>query len=291
MSREMRLMKHEWMVRYTPHEAWISGKGLYLWLAFFFTEIFAGIYFVSLFVSFPLGLLAGWLGCLVLGGFFHMLYLGKPLRGWRILLKFGNSELSRGLWIIGLFAAFGFLQVVPYGIPDVLPWGWDSPLLSVITGVLSVLVIMHGFTTMFVMRALPAWNSSMMIPLSLASGLWVGSQGVAFLGSVAGIDTASAQTWARWTLFIFIGALGVYLWGMNHSSENARASLRRMLAGDLSATFYIGVLGVGLLVPVILTLGAWDGMGTLLLRFLCVFAGDASMRYCVMRAPVYSPLV
>ncbi|MFH1951572.1 MAG: nitrite reductase, partial [Pseudomonadota bacterium] len=61
MMRRSRATGPEWMVTYTPQEEWIEGKGKFLWLAFFFSEIGAGIYFVSLFMNFPTGWLVGWL--------------------------------------------------------------------------------------------------------------------------------------------------------------------------------------------------------------------------------------
>ena len=109
----MHVKPWEWMVKPTPQEEWIERKGIFLWLAFFFTEMGAGIYFVSLFMNCRAGWLVGWLAALVLGGLTHMAYLGKPTRGWRILLQPGKSELSRGLWVIILFAVFGFFQILP----------------------------------------------------------------------------------------------------------------------------------------------------------------------------------
>ena len=50
-----------WMTDYTPQEEWIDRQGLLLWLAFFFTEIGAGLYVVSLFFKFWTGCLLGWL--------------------------------------------------------------------------------------------------------------------------------------------------------------------------------------------------------------------------------------
>ena len=50
-----KLMGYERLTKPTPQEEWIQGKGLLLWLAFFFSEIGAGIYFVSLFLNFRPG--------------------------------------------------------------------------------------------------------------------------------------------------------------------------------------------------------------------------------------------
>jgi formate-dependent nitrite reductase membrane component NrfD len=296
MSNRTEVLEYEWMVKYTPQEVWIKGKGVYLWLAFLFTEICAGAYFVSLFLKYEPGMIVGWLGALILGGLCHMLYLGKATRGWRILLKFSTSELSRGLWLILFFGIVGFLQVLPIVFSN-LPWTAQSTVLTVLMGIICVLVITHGFMTMSVVKALPMWNSPMMIPLSLASGLWVGSQIVILLMVLGGSSSLIAEAWARWSLFFYMGALLVFLWGGIHSSETAKASIKRILAGDSSVHFYIGVVIVGIIIPLIITLVLWGNSssnpagGVLFLRFLCVLVGDAVMRFCLMKSPLYSPLV
>ena len=296
MRKETGTLNYQWMVRYTPQEAWISGKGLYLWLAFFFTEVFAGAYFISLFLNLEAGLLIGWLGSLGLGGFFHMLYLGKATRGWRILFKVSSSELSRGLWIIMCFGAVGFIQLVPIVFPD-LPWSFDALVLKVIAGVLCILVIIHGFTTMSVVKALPMWNSPMMVPLALASGIWVGSQISAVVTVIVDGNMSGSEIWSRWSLVFLMGSLLVYIWGNLHASETAKASVKRILAGDCSVYFYVGVLVIGIFIPLIITISLWGESitnisgGIVVLRFLCALIGDAIMRYVLMKAPFYTPLI
>jgi len=296
MNKGTDAFNYNWMVKYTPQTAWIAGKGLYLWLAFFFAEIFAGVYIVSIIVDLKAGLLVGWLGSLVLGGGFHTLYLGKADRGWRILLKVNRSELSRGLWMILLFGAIGFIQILPIVFSG-LPWSWNTLTLKIIMGILSILVVIHGFMTMSVIRALPMWNTSMMIPLSFASGLWTGSQIVGFILIVMGAYGTMAEAWCRWTLFLMMAALLIYLWGGYHGSDTVKASLKRLFAGDCALQFYIGVLLIGICIPLIITLSFWGSdlstvnTGLIILRMLCVLIGDATIRYVIMKAPLYPPLV
>jgi len=296
MMGRPRTISPEWMVTWTPQEEWIEGKGKFLWLAFFFSEIGAGIYFVSLFMNFPAGWLVGWLVSLVLGGLTHTAYLGKPFRGWRILLQPGSSELSRGLWVILFYGVIGFFQVIPIIIPS-LPWTGDSAAFKTIMGIICILMITHGFLTMSVVRALPLWNSSMMIPLSLASGICVGSQAVEWMMFFTGRDAGVVELWARWSLLGYMGMLVIFLWSSFHSSDAARESARRLLGGDSSALLYVGVVAVGLLIPLVVTLYIWGGGvgkiggGIVLLRFICVFIGDLVMRYEIMKGGLYTPLL
>jgi len=289
-------MPHEFMVTYTPQEAWIKGKGILLWLAFFFSEIGAGIYLVSLFLNLRPGWLLGWLLTLIVGGGLHVLYLGKPMRVLYMLLKPIKSELSRGLWVILSFAVIGLLQIAPVVIPA-LPWTGNSVILKAIMGLVCILIITHGFLTMSIVRALPVWNSSMMVPLSLASGIWVGGQVAVLLAYFSSQHMNLAEIWARWSLLGFIAFLGVFLWGATQSSPTAQVSIKRLLAGEWSRPFYIGVIAVGIIIPLIVTIALWGsdmnntGIGILLLRWLCVMVGDLMIRFGILKNALYSPLI
>jgi formate-dependent nitrite reductase membrane component NrfD len=200
------------------------------------------------------------------------------------------------MWVVLLFAVIGFFQVLPVVVSGV-PWAGDSSALKVIMGILCILLITHGFSTMNVVRALPMWNSSMMLPLSLVSGIWVGSQTTELMLLIGGHDITAAEVWARWSLLSYMGALLIFLWGCLHSSETTRMSIKSILTGSSSVTFYIVVVAVGLIIPLIITLLVWGSesasvSGSLLfLRVTCVLIGDLAMRYSIMKGALYSPLI
>lgn len=282
----MGIRPYEWMIKATPQHEWIDKKGIFLLIAFFFSEIGAGIYFISLFFHYRTGLVLGWLVTLALGGLIHIFYLGNPKRSWRMFLKPGKSELSRGLWIISVFALLGFIQIIKGGF---------NPVFNSIMGILCILIIMHGFSTMNVIRALPAWSSTMVLPLSLISGVWVGSQILQFILSISEPNAAaSLEVWSELFLFIYIAIIALYLWGTFHSSETAQFSINRLLKGDMSKSFYAGVLAAGIVLPLILTLFMWGGhvhVFLIFLRLMFVFTGDFALRYAIMKSAVYTPLL
>jgi formate-dependent nitrite reductase membrane component NrfD len=94
-----------------------------------------------------------------------------------------------------------------------------------------------------------------------------------------------------------MATLLIYLWGSYHGSDTVKASIKRIFAGDCALHFYIGVLLIGICVPLLITLSFWGSdlsnvnAGLVILRLLCVLIGDATMRYVVMKAPLYPPLV
>ena len=61
---------YEFMVSYTPQTQWIEKGGVKLWLAFFFIELGAGMFFVASLFGNLWAMLIGWLLCAILGGGF-----------------------------------------------------------------------------------------------------------------------------------------------------------------------------------------------------------------------------
>ena len=281
-----------WMTDYTPQEEWIDRQGLLLWLAFFFTEVGAGLYLVCLFFEFWGGCMVGWLISAIVGGGLHMLYLGKPARAWRAILRPGKSELSRGFIIMILFLGIGVLHLAP-NLLGGLPWQSSGLFFKVIMTILGLFVITHGFMMMNVMSAIPFWNSSILPVLSLASGVWLGTQ----LGAVMSRELwLGVEPVARWTLFAYVFMVFFYFWNAHHATSAVKASFRVIVKGDLSPLFYVGFVLIGLVIPLAITIGYWVTgpgamYGLLFLRFICAFIGDLTLRYLISKSGRYSPLI
>jgi formate-dependent nitrite reductase membrane component NrfD len=274
------------MLKETAQHEWIDEQGIFLWLAFFFSEIGAGAYFFSLFHDFRPGYVTGYITTLALGGFIHLAYLGNPRRVLGMFIKVRTSELSRGMWVILLFAVVGFFQAIlgyQFGV-----------VLKSLMGFICLLLIMHGFATMNVVKALPSWNQSMVLPLSIVSGIWVGSQVVQFMMGVSGGEVQSMEAWCRVILLSYIGLTALYVWGSLHGSEAARFSVFNLVRGNYSRLFYSGVVLIGFIAPLLITLAMW-GLGVYMvgvfLRLVCVFIGDLLLRYSIMKSAYYTPLL
>ena len=288
-----------WMMDFTPQREWIDRQGLLLWLAFFFSEVGAGIYLVSLFLGFWIGCLAGLLSCALLGGGFHLAYLGKPERVWRAIFRPQTSELSRGTILLGLFLIFGVLQLAPsLSYFSGLPWESSSLFFKIVMPILGLFVIIHGFVTLSVISALPFWNSAIVPVLSLASGIWLGTQIVAglSLGMSQNEVLVALEPVARLSLFSYVFLTIFYLWNAKHSSLAAQQSLKMLTKGELAPLFYVGVVLLALIVPTLLTILIYAKSidataGVLYLRVGCAIVGDLTLRYCIMKAARYFPLI
>lgn len=292
LTRKKTQPEYEWMIQPTQQQEWIEGSGVYLWLAFFFSEIGAGIYFLSLFSNYRTGFVLGWLMTLVLGGLIHMRYLGNPGRVLRIFTKPRTSELARGMWVILIFVVLGFFQILPWLFSG-LPWTGFNFMYKIIMGIVCILLIMHGFATMNVIRALPSWSSTMILPLSIISGIWVGSQFVEFFMILSKADVAAFEMWSRVFFFVYLCFFLLYIWGTHHISDTAHFSMNELLKGNYAQLFYFGVVVVGLLVPLLLTLIIWANVNVFLIffRLVFVFVGDLLLRYTIMKSAYYTPLI
>jgi len=293
----MREISYSWMVDYTPQKEWIEGTGKALWLAFLFSEVGAGLYFVSLFVNNGLGYVLGWLTTIILGGGFHLAYLGNPQRAWRAFLHPRKSEISRGMIIIALYTVAGALHLAPsVSFFTWLPWSIHSMIFKLLLGIFSFLVIIHGFLTVSAFSAVPFWNTTTLTLFSISSGIWIGGQitiGTLLL-SGEGSFLQFLEAWSRWTLLGYIAIGSAFLWNSACGNPTMRYSLRILLRGQLSLVFYSGAVGIGLIIPILISLCGLPSPlthGLLWLRLIFAFLGDAVIRYCVLKAGAYTPLV
>ncbi len=286
------------MIDFTPQTEWIERRGLLLLLAFFFSEIGAGLYLVSVFFGFWKGCAAGWIVSALLGGGFHLLYLGKPLRAWRALARPGKSELSRGTVIMVLFSIVGAIHIAP-SVPYLssLPWQSDALSLRVVMILLSFLVVVHGFLTMHIISAIPFWNSGILPVLSIASGVWIGTQltaGVSLAFSAKEILTL-LEPLARWSLFSYVLLIIAYLWSASHATPAQQESSRTIMRGQLAVLIYPGVILIGFILPLAITFLFWKNdavfANLLYLRIASAVIADFILRYVISRAGRYTPLV
>ena len=284
---------YEWMVRYTPQTEWIRSRGILLWLAFFFIELGAGMFFIaSLFNSLP-AMVIGWLVCGVLGGGLHLLYLGKPLRLYRMILRPQTSWISRGLIFVALFLILGLVHMVLIR--------WASPLaaLLIATDLFAFLAIIYGGFAMNYVNGIPLWNTALLPVLYVISGLWGGAEatlGIALATGKIGIGLA-AEEWIRILVAGFILLIPVYLISVRYISLTGAASVRDIVLGKWSPLFWIAVVTLGMIIPsaaVINSILIGLEVSPVALLYAAIFSGllgDLAMRYLILKCGLYAPLI
>ncbi|MDY6972395.1 MAG: DmsC/YnfH family molybdoenzyme membrane anchor subunit [Thermodesulfobacteriota bacterium] len=287
------VMPYEWMSKPTPHEEWISGEGKLIWLALFFMEVGAGLCFFSIIFDNLLGMLSGWFIALALGGGSFLVHMGKPLKAYRAIMRPQTSWISRGVIFISLFGVFGAIYIIlSYRGVDLnlLP-------LQIITGVFCFLVALYGGVVLSYVRALPLWNTGLLPMIYITAGFWGGAEVLLGISLLMGSSVESIELWIRVLLPFFALLVPLYLMSVRYSSETGSLSVRRILAGDLCPHFYVGVVCLGLVIPlIVLAYSIWAGVGAaphaiILFAIICGLLGDLTMRYCIMKASLYTPLI
>jgi formate-dependent nitrite reductase membrane component NrfD len=286
-------MNYEWMAKPTPQEEWIEGGGKTIWLALFFTETGAGLFFVSIFFKNPLGMILGWVLCLILGCGFFMLHMGHPLRAYRAILRPQSSWISRGGIFLSSFGALGALYIL---LSYLMP-ARDFMVLKIIVGLLCILVAIYAGMLMSYVRAVPLWNSGLLPMSYVVAGLWSGAEILLAIHLFTGAPIEQLELWIRILLPSFALVLVLYLISITSSSAIGWASVKRIIAGDLALHFYLGAVIIGLVFPIIVVLYSLSvGIASvapalILAAVACGLIGDLTIRYCILKGALYSPVV
>ncbi|MBI4186907.1 MAG: polysulfide reductase NrfD [Chloroflexi bacterium] len=290
---------YEWMVKYTPQKEWIDRRGLMLWLAFFFLELGAGTFIVASIFNNLLTMFIGWLICAVGGGGFHLFYLGRPLRFWRILTsgKFSSSWISRGLTFVLVFLVLG-------GTHLLLALGGTSTLwLMIAADIFALFAVAYaGFALNFI-SAIPLWNTPLLPVLYTILGFW-GGLGVTLLTMLAAGATAAMpniQVWSQVFLVSFIFIVVIYLLGIRYQASfgknsAVKTSVREIVIGRWAPLFWVMVVTFGMLLPLAVAINAWTiGLAVPVVFLSAVITlellGDLAFRYCLLKNALYAPLI
>ncbi|MBI4295953.1 MAG: polysulfide reductase NrfD [Chloroflexi bacterium] len=286
--------RYEYLVQHTPQREWIEKRGILMWLAMFFIELGAGAFMVSSFFgNFP-GMLLGWLLCGVLGGGFHLVYLGHPVRFWRMVLSSGwkTSWISRGLIFVVLFLGLGLLHMA------LLQLAVPVPGILIAADVFAFLTIIYVGFVMASVSGIPLWNTALLPVLYLILGSWggLGLTLLTLLASGATTEAVTVEEWSRIFLLAFVFIVFVYLFSTRYQGATGKASVRAIVAGKLSPLFWTVVAFLGTALPVGVALATWIlgwSIPGALVFVLIVFEllGDLTLRYCILRAGLYAPLI
>jgi len=289
------MQAYDWMVKYTPQTEWIEKRGVLLWLAFFFIELGAGMFFVASILENFTAMLAGWLICSVLGGGMHLLFLGRPARFWRMVFSpgFKTSWISRGLVFVSLFLLLGLIMLITTALSL-------APLaLMVLANIFAFMTVIYGGFAMNFVNGIPLWNTALLPVLYVISGLWGGAE--VTLGIVLGAGNFSTglviEEWIRILLIGFIVMVPVYLISVRYISQTGKTSVRSMVSGKMAVCFWGAVVGLGMLVPAAAVITSFSTglestpQGFLYFAILCGLIGDLSLRYLILKNGMYSPLI
>lgn len=251
---------------------------------------------------------------IVLGLLLLIVDLGKPFSFYWLLISYNPlSVMSLGVLALFIYTPLAFLftalifeeTIKKYKILSIL-----LPIINYIKGfkayakrieyVLCGVAIIVGAYTGFLLSAnitYPLWNTPILPILFLASGLSAGIAGnilVALIFFKSSINKDSIKYLLILDLRVILVEIPLLILlfvGMMYKGGNAQiAAMQALTIGNWASIFWIGVVGIGLIVPIIIAFTALKNhaykvkfilinsivvlLGVLLLRLYIVYAGQ-----------------
>ncbi|KUO74492.1 MAG: hypothetical protein APF81_01820 [Desulfosporosinus sp. BRH_c37] len=287
MAKTMPLVGSEFVSGYRLQTEWAT----LIAAAFFFGKIGSGLFLMSLFTNSWLGALVGLLIVLVGKGGAHLLYLGRPERFWRGLMKPGTSWVARGFWAMMIMMVSGTLFLI-------LPAGSAGSLVfEVIAGLSAFVVAIYDGFLMNSSPSIPLWNTAMMPVLCLFYSLLGGTTLTLFLIEFGFAQVAIATVFlSNMELVLLLTNLiviGLYLLSMTNATAAAKESLRLLVSGTYALPFYVLALGFGLVFTLLMSyfVGTAGGAGVVGLITAADLVGHYFLFYLLLRVGVYKPVL
>jgi len=228
------------------------------------------------------------LACIVVGGVVLLFELGSPTRAWRALSQVGTSWLSRGVLFVSVFLASSLLSIAPE-FTSSLPWergGFTAIALGWIASLCALMIVFYPGFFLAKNRSIPFWSSPL-LPVILFAYAALGATGWMLLGS-SGLtgELQFIHLLAGLLIVVNLILVAVYLAVMYRAGGPARESVRLLDSEPLNWIFRVGVVLVGMILP-LLTL-IWLPSGGMLAG-IGILVGCFLFRYCVLRMGVFVP--
>ena len=259
-----------------------EGVGVALYLFSFWLDAAAGIL---------AGLILVALGVLSL--FFH---LGHPLKSWRVVVKSKSAWISRGAAFTAGFLLFAALAFITK------EYDFVSIPLQTLAFVAGMAVLLYSGLLFASMDSIPFWNNAVLPVIFLFQSLSSGSLFcllfIAFEDSRVD-DRQLSLVPITTGLMLFSSVLLIILIKSVPRALAFEASLELLMRGPIRKYFRIGALWCGILIPIIMVIAhtvlllSWGivSTGILLIGVVLRYVGDVSLRYCILKAGVYEPLI
>jgi formate-dependent nitrite reductase membrane component NrfD len=282
----------EFLIDVKPQREWGWAVITYLFLG----GAGAGLFLVSLYIQNRWGEGLGLL-VLVLGTLFLLIDLGRPERFWRAFLRPRTSWISRGCFFISALVLLGGLEILSGQIPLE---GAGQVLIRCAAAVAAVAVMVYTGFVLSPSPAIPFWNSAFFPVIFFAYSLLAGIDFLILASPLLPgpeVDLALLEKVQFGLVLLCLLMVLSHLSVMSGSALAARKSIQLLTKGKWGTLFIGGVIGLGLVVPLLLAGPILWSSGfqamfavTVVLALLRLF-GDYLFRFLVIRAGHYDPLL
>ncbi len=238
----------------------------------------------------------------IIGVLFLVIDLGNPLRFWEMLLKRGaglslappylmfnfDSVMSWGTWLLTLFTIISLVYLVVCVIS--IPFSWGN-ILTKVVGVIglpfAVLVAVYTGVLLSVTPN-PLWSNWLLPVLFVVSATDTGLAGIIFvlaLMKMAKIVSAEdsvlhdLEKIDGWIIGVLLVCLAVFI-----VVGIQTAPMQAIIGAKFGLLFWIGIVGLGLVVPLIVETKKTVSAHTSLVISVLVLLGGFFLRYVILYA-------
>jgi formate-dependent nitrite reductase membrane component NrfD len=167
---------------------------------------------------------------------------------------------------------------------------------GILSGFFALGTGVYGGFIMNYVKGIPFWNSGLIPVVFIIAGVADGFgliMGIGLAGGDASI--ATAEMWSRIFLITNAFIITVLLVSANYISATAKLSVKEIIVGRVALAFWLGIVVLGILVPFAVSvsslfLGEASAM-ILLLAIGCHTLGAFALKYCLLKAGIYRPLL
>jgi len=243
-----------------------------------------------------------------IGTFFLLADLGRPRMAVRAILRPSTSWISRGTLILGVFILVGVVHIALW----IWPFDWLARaiifrrLMGAVNSIFALMTIIYTGLFLGSFRPIPLWCSPLIPAIFLVSGLSTGlmatGMGVVVLHRGGPVTAANPETtfffpMLEVALLVLEGLMVVFYLQGSRLLEASRASVRKIVRGDLAAPFWFGFVVLGLLIPLgVNVIGQLFGSGLThslaptLLSSVSGLVGGYFLRHFIVAAGIKAPL-
>lgn len=261
----------------------------------------AGLFLISLYIDHAW---AGALGLLVviLGTLLLFLDLGRPERFWRAFFRPQSSWISRGCFFITLLVVFGGLHLAPqFSVLGLESGNFLGTFAKAVAAATAILVMIYTGFVLSPSPAIPFWNSAFFPVIFFAYSLLAGIDILLISSPLlpgSALDLVSLERIQNYLALSCLVLVLSHLSVMSSSALAAREAIRLLTRGRWAILFLGGVIGAGLVIPLVLAwpIVWWRSEAQMVFAFTVILAllrlfGDYLFRFLVIRVGLYDPLL
>jgi formate-dependent nitrite reductase membrane component NrfD len=170
-------------------------------------------------------------------------------------------------------------------------------LMKIIAGFFCVLTAIYCGFMMSYCKSVPFWNTGLLPIVIMNAGI---ADGLALLIAVGmftgGVDFGGLEAATRILLLVNVLLIGTLVMNATYGSETAAFSAKELLKGRAAGSFWFGVIFLGIIVPLAISLQTMIAGGAashtwMIGAIICHTYGAFALKYCILKVGIYEPIL